>query len=89
MDDGASKSYLSFFIMMWLIREFTFDVDVSQLPCGLNGALYFVEMDEDGGKGRFPTNKVGLMYLCLCVVVRFCVYVFSVLVCVCFFRDRG
>lgn len=25
-------------------REFTFDVDVSQLPCGLNGALYFVEM---------------------------------------------
>jgi cellulose 1,4-beta-cellobiosidase len=23
-------------------REFTFDVDVSQLPCGLNGALYFV-----------------------------------------------
>jgi len=25
-------------------KEFTFDVDVSQLPCGLNGALYFVEM---------------------------------------------
>ena len=31
-------------------KEFTFDVDVSQLPCGLNGALYFVEMEEDGGK---------------------------------------
>lgn len=27
-------------------REFTFDVDVSSLPCGVNGALYFVEMDE-------------------------------------------
>ena len=23
-------------------KEFTFDVDVSALPCGLNGALYFV-----------------------------------------------
>ena len=25
-------------------KEFTFDVDVSNLPWGLNGALYFVEM---------------------------------------------
>ena len=52
--------------LSWFHREFTFDVDVSQLPCGLNGALYFVEMDEDGGKGRFPTNKVGLVYFCVC-----------------------
>lgn len=29
-------------------NEFTFDVDVSQLPCGLNGALYFVAMDQKG-----------------------------------------
>lgn len=29
-------------------NEFTFDVDVSQLPCGLNGALYFVVMDSKG-----------------------------------------
>jgi len=29
-------------------REFAFDVDVSQLPCGLIGAAYFVEMDEAG-----------------------------------------
>ena len=27
-------------------KEFTFDVDVSELPCGMNGALYFVEMEE-------------------------------------------
>eukprot|EP01065_Artemidia_motanka_P047223 TRINITY_DN733_c0_g2_i3.p2 TRINITY_DN733_c0_g2~~TRINITY_DN733_c0_g2_i3.p2 ORF type:complete len:461 (+),score=175.73 TRINITY_DN733_c0_g2_i3:89-1471(+) len=40
-------------------REFTFDVDVSKLPCGLNGALYFVEMDADGGMSRFPSNKAG------------------------------
>lgn len=39
-------------------REFTFDVDVSNLPCGLNGALYFVEMDFDGGMENYPTNEV-------------------------------
>ncbi|KAI3616011.1 cellulose-beta-cellobiosidase precursor [Moniliophthora roreri] len=29
-------------------QEFSFDVDMSNLPCGLNGALYFVEMAADG-----------------------------------------
>ncbi|KAL5536546.1 hypothetical protein ACEPAF_368 [Sanghuangporus sanghuang] len=43
-------------------QEFTFDVDMSNLPCGLNGALYFVEMDADGGMTRFPTNKAGAKY---------------------------
>ncbi|KAH9852124.1 cellobiohydrolaseI [Lenzites betulinus] len=43
-------------------QEFTFDVDMSNLPCGLNGALYFVEMDSDGGESRFPTNKAGSKY---------------------------
>ncbi|KAJ5128144.1 hypothetical protein N7448_008923 [Penicillium atrosanguineum] len=43
-------------------QEFTFDVDVSNLPCGLNGALYFVSMDADGGMARFPTNKAGAKY---------------------------
>ncbi|QRW24065.1 beta-1,4-D-glucan cellobiohydrolase [Rhizoctonia solani] len=43
-------------------QEFTFDVDVSKLPCGLNGALYFVEMDADGGTARFPNNKAGAKY---------------------------
>ena len=54
----------------WCHREFTFDVDVSQLPCGLNGALYFVEMDEDGGKGKFPTNKVDGIYFCVFVSLK-------------------
>lgn len=36
-----------------LNQEFTFDVDVSQLPCGVNGALYFVEMDQV----RAPANR--------------------------------
>merc|ERR1712048_1153309 len=43
-------------------REFTFDVDVSRLGCGLNGALYFVDMDEDGGKSRHPKNEAGARY---------------------------
>jgi cellulose 1,4-beta-cellobiosidase len=43
-------------------KEFTFDVDVSNLPCGLNGALYFVEMQADGGMSKYPTNKAGAKY---------------------------
>ncbi|KAK4543397.1 hypothetical protein LTR36_005540 [Oleoguttula mirabilis] len=43
-------------------REFTFDVDVSNLPCGLNGALYFVEMDRDGGLSEYTNNKAGAPY---------------------------
>jgi len=43
-------------------REFTFDVDVSQLPCGLNGALYFVEMQADGGLSEYPNNQAGAAY---------------------------
>ncbi|KIO32106.1 glycoside hydrolase family 7 protein [Tulasnella calospora MUT 4182] len=45
-----------------LNQEFTFDVDVSQLPCGLNGALYFSEMDADGGMAKYSTNKAGAKY---------------------------
>ncbi|KAF8600085.1 cellobiohydrolase I [Ceratobasidium sp. AG-I] len=43
-------------------QEFTFDVDVSNLPCGLNGALYFSEMDADGGMAKYPNNKAGAKY---------------------------
>ncbi|KAJ3576693.1 hypothetical protein NP233_g243 [Leucocoprinus birnbaumii] len=43
-------------------QEFTFDVDVSNLPCGLNGALYFSEMDADGGMAKWPNNKAGAKY---------------------------
>ncbi|KAG9074008.1 Exoglucanase 1, partial [Ceratobasidium sp. 370] len=43
-------------------QEFTFDVDVSNLPCGLNGALYFSEMAADGGLSKYPNNKAGAKY---------------------------
>ena len=42
--------------------EFTFDVDVSDLPCGLNGALYFAHLDADGGTSKYPSNKAGAKY---------------------------
>ena len=41
-------------------KEFTFTVDVSQMPCGVNGALYFVEMDKTGNKGN--GNNAGAAY---------------------------
>nr|ATQ35967.1 cellobiohydrolase [Talaromyces piceae] len=53
------ETYQSFKL---LGNEFTFDVDVSNLPCGLNGALYFVSMDLDGGTSKYSTNKAGAKY---------------------------
>jgi cellulose 1,4-beta-cellobiosidase len=41
-------------------QEFSFDVDLSNLPCGLNGALYFVEMAADGA--MTGNNKAGAKY---------------------------
>ncbi|OAA55269.1 beta-glucanase [Niveomyces insectorum RCEF 264] len=38
-------------------REFTFDVDMSKLPCGMNGALYLSEMSLSGGKSGL--NRAG------------------------------
>ena len=56
----ASESKYQMFNV--LNKEFTFDVDVSKLPCGLNGALYFVQMDEDGGMAKYSGNKAGAKY---------------------------
>lgn len=45
-----------------LNQEISFDVDVSKLPCGIQGALYFVGMDADGGTSRYPDNTAGAKY---------------------------
>jgi len=64
----GSRNYLmdtsgtNYYMFKLKNKEFTFDVDNSQLPCGLNGALYFVEMQKDGGLGAFPGNKVGAAF---------------------------
>lgn len=59
MAPGSTTEYQTFNLIN---QEFTFTVDVSQLPCGLNGALYFSQMDADGGVSRFPTNTAGAKY---------------------------
>jgi len=41
-------------------REFTFDVDASALTCGMNGAVYFSEMEASGGLGG--RNKAGAKF---------------------------
>ena len=44
-------------------REFTLTADMKKMPCGLNGAVYFVEMDADGGKARSGgANAAGAKY---------------------------
>jgi cellulose 1,4-beta-cellobiosidase len=65
-NDIGSRMYLledeSHYKMFKLLnREFTFDVDVSKLPCGINGALYFSEMAADGG-ASFSGNNAGAKY---------------------------
>lgn len=36
--------------------EFTLTVDMYYMPCGLNGAVYFVEMAADGGEAAATKN---------------------------------
>jgi cellulase len=64
-DDGSVSSprlYLlgegekSYEMLKLTGREFTFDVDVSKLPCGTNGALYLSEMDKNGGQSKLNTG---------------------------------
>eukprot|EP00428_Durinskia_dybowskii_P013942 CAMPEP_0170222500 /NCGR_PEP_ID=MMETSP0116_2-20130129/10945_1 /TAXON_ID=400756 /ORGANISM="Durinskia baltica, Strain CSIRO CS-38" /LENGTH=456 /DNA_ID=CAMNT_0010473193 /DNA_START=147 /DNA_END=1517 /DNA_ORIENTATION=+ len=57
LTDGA-ESYKLFKLKN---REFSFEADVSSLACGLNGALYFVEMDVAGGKGK-GNNTAGAKF---------------------------
>lgn len=56
--NGSSK-YQMFTLMN---NEFAFDVDLSTVECGLNSALYFVAMEEDGGMASYPSNEAGAKY---------------------------
>lgn len=63
----GSRTYLlnseSKYEMFNLIgNELAFDVDLSTVECGLNSALYFVAMEEDGGMASYPNNKAGAKY---------------------------
>jgi cellulose 1,4-beta-cellobiosidase len=46
--DSTDANYQLFKL---LNQEFTFDVDLTTLPCGLNGALYFTNMAANGNLG--------------------------------------
>eukprot|EP00347_Sterkiella_histriomuscorum_P007454 403348854 len=60
----GSRTYLvegdSYKVFNLKNSEFSVDVDMSQLPCGVNGALYLVEMDQHGGSQ--PGAKYGTGY---------------------------
>jgi len=56
---GSASKYQMFTL---LNNEFTFDVDLSTVDCGLNAALYFVAMEEDGGMKSQSSNKAGAKY---------------------------
>jgi cellulose 1,4-beta-cellobiosidase len=43
-------------------QEFTFDVDLSSVPCGLDASLFIVGMDADGGLSKYPSTKAGAKY---------------------------
>lgn len=56
--DGATDNYRMFNLKN---REIAFDLDASQLECGMNAAMYFVEMPADGGRG-IGDNTAGAKY---------------------------
>ena len=43
-------------------KEISFTVDVSNLPCGVNGAIYFSQMVADGGVSEYSDDKAGANY---------------------------
>ncbi|KAJ6524001.1 cellulose 1,4-beta-cellobiosidase precursor [Mycena capillaripes] len=55
---GAPKTN-KYQIFFPLNMELSFDVDVSQLPCGLASSLSFKEISADGGFSQDPLNQAG------------------------------
>ncbi|KAK6506611.1 hypothetical protein TWF481_005068 [Arthrobotrys musiformis] len=57
----TDTSYNMFNFMDSNSQEFAFDVDVSNMPCGVNAALYTVEMKANGGLNT-ANNKAGAKF---------------------------
>ncbi|TDZ68066.1 Exoglucanase 1 [Colletotrichum trifolii] len=57
--DEARAEYQTFTL---LGNELAFDVDLSLVPCGLNSAIHFLDMDADGGMAKNPGNEAGARY---------------------------
>jgi cellulose 1,4-beta-cellobiosidase len=45
-----------------LNKELSIVIDNSKMPCGLNAAFYFVEMQKDGGTSEYKDNEAGAKY---------------------------
>jgi len=58
MLDEDGQNYKMFYLKN---REFAMTFDVSHAMCGMNGAMYFVEMDKAGEKGK-GYNQAGAKY---------------------------
>ena len=43
-------------------QELSVDIDASKLPCGIVGALYFSQMEEDAGMSKYSGNQAGPAY---------------------------
>ncbi|KAL2018063.1 hypothetical protein VTK56DRAFT_1295 [Thermocarpiscus australiensis] len=61
MNSVSPRAYLlgpdGDYVMLKLLgQELSFDVDLSTLPCGENGALYLSEMDATGGRNQYNTG---------------------------------
>jgi len=59
MESGSEERYEMFEL---LGNELSFEVHLGSVPCGLNAALRFVAMDQDGGVGRYEGQKAGARY---------------------------
>jgi len=61
----GSRSYMmendnEYKLFSMLQKEISFEVDLSNMPCGTNAAIYFSEMEKTGNKGA--TNQAGAPY---------------------------
>merc|ERR1711967_106247 len=61
----GSRSYVmendsEYKLFRMLQKEISFEVDLSNMPCGTNAAIYFSEMEKSGNMG--PTNEAGAAY---------------------------
>jgi len=55
-----SETQKEYEVVKLLGNEISFDIDVSKLPCGMNGALYLSEMNKTGGQNTL--NPGGAAY---------------------------
>ena len=61
----GSRSYMTendrkYKLCSMLQKEISFEVDLSNMPCGTNAAIYFFEMEKTGNME--PTNEAGAPY---------------------------